>query len=219
MKKHLVLLSILAASSTCAFAVERPDGRLGTDFAGVYGMYMNANNHKTQNSNDLDYTGVGFEINQNLYNSSDIGIDIGIDVGRLSNQNNRDIYDLDDYTYGVSATVFRNGAIAPYFKGSATYEYFKMKYKPNAMTDFDDDTINLGGEIGAECHLLPGWSVTPYVSANLDTNADSDQWSTSIGINTAYWMTARVGMQLGAAYTHESDSNDFLTTLGMAVHY
>jgi len=220
MKKHIVLIGLLyAASSTCALAVERPDGTLGTNYIGVRGLYMNAGMGEYVDSLDLDFAGFGFDINQNLYKDGDIGVDVSFNYNYLTNQNNTDYYGADNYSYTLGATVFREGVVSPYFTFAATHDFLKFNYKRSSESDWDEDALIISGEIGAECHLLPGWSVTPYVVAGVDTDADDDTWTTAVGASTSYWMTERFGFKLGAAYTSKMDIDFFTTYAGVSFHY
>lgn len=215
MKKNLAILSLLAISS-CAYALDRPDGCLGTNSVGVYGMYINASR---SGGSDNDYAGSGLEINQNIFNNGSIGMDVSFDFGVISNQNRTDVYSMDDYAYALSTTVYRDGVISPYFKVTADYEFVKFDYKDSSYDDFDDDTIIICGEIGAECHLLPGWSVTPFVYSGVDTDAEDDQWTTAIGTSTCYWVNSRIGIKLVGEYTNKNDTDQFYTSLGVKLHY
>jgi hypothetical protein len=220
MNKHLLVLGLLATSTCAAVAAERPDGALGTDSIGAFGMYMNSSKSDGKNTPDFDYAGFGLDINKHLFKADDVGFDVSFAGSSMFNQNNRDTYKLDDHKYTFGVTAYKgDGAVVPYCKALVTYELFTLDYKAHPGREVDDDTIKLGGEIGAECHLLPGWSVTPYFSADCDTDADDNAWGEAFGVNTGYWFNDLIGTKLGAEYDHRKDSNEFYVYLGMSLHY
>jgi hypothetical protein len=219
MNKPLAFLGLLAASSCTAQAVERADGTLGTNHIAVRGVYMNADMGEYVSGLDLDFSGVGFDINQNLYKDGDIGIDASFSYSYMTNQNFTNLYSADNHSYTLGTTVYREGVISPYFTLSGTHDSLKFNYKQAAGTDWDDDTFIVGGEIGAECHFMPGWSVTPYVLTGVDVDADDDAWTTAVGVSSVFWINSRIGVKGGVAYTNKMDMDVFVTHIGMALHY
>jgi hypothetical protein len=78
MNKHLLVLGLLATSTCAAVAAERPDGALGTDSIGAFGMYMNSSKSDGKNTPDFDYTGFGLDINKHLLKADDVGFDVSL---------------------------------------------------------------------------------------------------------------------------------------------
>jgi hypothetical protein len=218
MKKTIAVISVLAlASFTCAHAA-RPDGTLGVDSVGVRGIYINASSDSS--SSDLDFNGIGLGINKNLFSNDSIGVDAGFDFGFVTNQNKKDIYGMDDCGYTLSATVYRTGMISPYFKAGITYETVDFDYTAEAgASDWSDDTVILGGEVGFECHLMPGFSVTPAISYGYDTRADNDAGQVDFSLTANYWFTERAGMQISGIYNTQNDNDFFEATLGFNFHF
>lgn len=219
MNKPIAFLGLLAASTCAAHAIERADGTLGTNNIVVRGMYMNADMGNYVKGLDLDFAGVGFDINQNLYKNSDMGIDASFSYSYMTNQNYTDLYSADNHSYTLGLTVYRDGIISPYFTLSGTHDFLKFNYEKSNTRDWDEDRFIVGGELGAECHLLPGWSVTPYVITGVDVDADDDAWTTAVGVSSIYWINSRIGVKGGFAYTNKMDMDIFVTHLGMAFHY
>ena len=217
MNKHLLLLTLLAATSS-AYGLDRPDGCLGTDYFGIRCMYMSAKSGHGGGA-DLDYIGPGVEINKHVLDNGEIGVDLSFDFELMKNQNRTNVYDLSDYNYTLGATVYRKGAFSPYFKFNAGYEKFELDHKNNFIPDIDEDTINLGGEIGVECHLTPGWSVTPFFAENADTDAKSNQWTWTAGVASSYWVNSLVGVRVTGGYSDNNGEDSFRTTFAAICHY
>lgn len=217
MNKHIAFLAVIAVASS-AYGLDRPDGNLGTDFFCLSGKYMNADSTRGKDVN-YDYIGPGMTVNKHVYQQGDVGVDLSFDFGLIKNQNMTGVYDLSDYDYAFSATVFRKGLFSPYFKMTADYEKFELDYKNASIPDVDNDTLNLGGEIGVECHLMPGWSVTPYLSEFADTDADEDQWTWAAGVSTCYWVNSLIGVRLTGEYSNHDDADSFVASIGAACHF
>lgn len=218
MNKPFAVIALLASATCAAQAVERPDGLLGTNYISFSGIYANVR-YDDSDAPDLDYSGMGLSINQHLFTRGDVGVDVALGMNYLTNQNNTDIYSLDQYAYNFSTTVYRAGMVSPYFRGSLSYDYAKIKYKGTPSWSDDDDTIIFGMEVGAECHLMPGWSVTPFIAGQVDTDADDEAWTTTIGASTTYWLTERIGTTLTAQYTLRDQADTFSTALAIRIHY
>ena len=218
MNKSLAALCVLALAPLAGASVARPDGVLGVDMVGVQGIYINTSSSKS--SADFDYNGLGLSFNKNLLDNGEIGVDASFDFGFVTNQNRKDIYGMDDLSYTGSLTVFREGMISPYFRSFITYETVDFDYTEAAgRDDWNDDTIILGGEAGFECHLLPGFSVTPAIAYSYDTRADEDAGIVVVSLSACYWLTERVGLQLSTAYHNRDSSDVFQTSLGFSYHF
>ncbi|HNX04350.1 MAG TPA: outer membrane beta-barrel protein [Opitutales bacterium] len=218
MKKTIAAISVLAIASFTGASAARPDGNLGVDRIGAYGVYLNTSSSVADSDND--YTGAGFEINKSLVADKSMGIDVGFDFTYLSNQNNKEFYGMDDYSYTLSTTFYRPGMISPYFMVGVAYETVDFSYTPSTgLSDWSDDTFILCGGIGMECHLIPGLSVTPAISYGYDTRADSDAGVLNFSLAGTYWFTERLGMQLSGDYQTKNDIDQFALALGLSYHF
>jgi hypothetical protein len=212
MKISLFVLSLLA-SSTCVYAVERPDGTLGTNmiYAGV--RYQTIRAFGT----NYNYAGPALYINQNLHSGSSYGIDAGFDVSHASNTNKTGQLDYDDYLYELNATIYRKGVVAPYLSASGSFGKFTAHYTDGTI--YDDTSTTLSVSVGAECHLLSGWSVTPYLSYIVNTENEWGDGTTYVGIKTDYWITSRIGVSAGTSYYTKYDADSCLANIGLTYHY
>ena len=212
MKIHLALLSLFAVP-TLALAITRPDGTLGVNGIKGFGTYYN---NEYRDGNDYDYAGGGVGINQNLYNDDDYGFDVGMEYMYLTSQDDNQYDQGDGRYYTLRGTLYKKGAFSPFFS-------VQIDYDTTSGYGYEHyDETYAGGAIGVECHLLPGWYVTPKVLVETDLQSDRDidnETYTAFSLATGYWITSHFNVFADANYSHFNGSNDTWFDAGITVHY
>jgi hypothetical protein len=212
MKIHLALLSLLAVP-TLAFAITRPDGTLGVNGVKAYGSYEN---FEYDNGYDADLAGGGIGINQNFFNGENYGFDASFEYQYLTSQNDNKYDFYEGRYYIINATIYAKGAFSPFF--TAILEYDSESYYENAH----NGSTLAGGAIGVECHLMPGWYVTPKLTLTTPVNTDAEDDNeiyTVYAITTGYWVTEHFNLFADVSYNDFNESHGIQTDVGFTIHY
>jgi len=195
-----------------ALAITRPDGTLGVNSVKGYGTYET---YEYVDGNDYDYVGAGVGINQNLFNNEDMGVDVGFDFMYLNSQSSNEYDQYEGRYYTLNATVYKKGAFSPFFSVIAEYDT-----ESGYGYDSYDSTL-VGGAIGVECHLLPGWYVTPKVTLTREMKTDEGDKSdySTFALATGYWITEHFNVFTEINYCSFDGSKGTWINTGITVHY
>jgi hypothetical protein len=214
MKLHYALLGLLAIPTLASAAVTMPDGTLGVNSVSLYGIYEN---YEFQyDGTDTDLTGVGVGTSRNLFNGQDYGCDAGFTFEFLKSTD--DFYgSYTGRTYIGNVTVYKKGAISPFFSAICQYEN-------EGWSGYDhEDAMYFGGEIGVECHLAPRWYVTPKFKYITTTNAEEfyeDEDHLEIySVTTGYWVTDQIDMFADVSYCDYYGDHAVIAKVGAIFQY
>jgi hypothetical protein len=224
MKTNLALLSLLVIPSF-AFAADVPDGLLGTNTVAGYGVYEN----REINGVDSDFAGAGIALNQNIYNGSQYGFDVGGNFYYETNQTGA-AEEKDQYRdFEINLTTYRKGIISPFFSVLANYLLVKEDITTLAVdgnnvshvihTSIHDDSTLIGFRAGVECHLLPGWYVTPFVAYSTNIDATDSASDTYVAIRTGYWFATHFGVFTEVGYEKVEHKDCTSVSAGVTIHY
>lgn len=78
-----------------------------------------------------------------------------------------------------------------------------------------DNSFAWGAGVGAEIEVVSAFTVTPYVRYE-DITEGSDNGSWNYGVKTNYWLSSRVGLQLGA---ERDDDKNMLYSVGANIRF
>jgi hypothetical protein len=209
---HLLPLSVCFLPSVLAAQSDKPDGLLGTDFVSVGPAYANV----SYDDVDVDFAGVTGVFNKSIYLKDNIGIDVGLEGLWGTNVSYRDDVDADAWQGAVCLNFYRNvEMLSPFFGIKAGYIYVSGD---DGSSSASYDSFGYGGVVGVEVHLVPGFSMTPYVMYEGLTEDDVDG-QTAFGLKTVWWMTDRVGLVHDVYYSNVDDADFILTSLSAAIHF
>jgi hypothetical protein len=208
----LVACLALALAPSLLSAVEKPDGLLGTDYAGLSALYANASVEDV----DVDFDGLTAAINKNLFLSSEgVGVDLGASLLYVRNSSDRDVAKAHATEGTVDLTLFQDGMIAPFATMRLGFVSACLK---DGSDDYDYDSFGYGGTVGAEVHLARGVSMTPYLSY-LSVTKDEVGGQTLFGMKTTWWITSRFGVNSDVFYANVDDADVIAFTVGALFHY
>jgi len=211
--KKLLALVIALATPCLLLSAEKPDGMLGTNSISVLGLYSNVDMGHYESGLDLDYAGIGLELNQSLYVKNGSGMDLNISHNYTTNQNNTADYSVDSHDTFVGLTIYHDGMFAPFFRPVAGYS--SSRFDNGTITN-KEDTWLYGADAGVEMHLIRGLSITPCVSYMSGSDVSS---YTNFGLDLNYWINERLAVVGGATYNKQDHVKSTDLFLGMALHY
>lgn len=199
MKPQVALLSIFLFTTGLA-AQDRPDGLLGTNTVSFGASYTKANANYAKG--DREYEGYRLSTNRNLYASNDFGIDAGLEYSYSRNHDWRNVYHLTEQDYAAYATIYRNGMISPFLTVGVSIDDARLSSKRYPLINQSETNTLIEGAIGVECHLAPGWWVTPaiYRVSKLDSDNDTNSY-TQYELGTGYWFNAHFGVSADMFYS------------------
>jgi hypothetical protein len=207
MKTQIAILSLFAVPFF-AHAAAVPDGTLGVNNLRSYGTYEG---FKVKDAGTYDFAGAGIGINQNVFGNEGYGVDVGLEYSYLESTDS-DVSYVGRY-WVAKATVYKKGTFAPFVSALVEVDHETSEY------GYSEDSTYFGGVFGVECHLLPGWYVTPSFAYAKSIDSDGYDDYTTLSLATGYWVTEKFDVLAEVGNSDYDGDKATVISLGLAYHY
>lgn len=213
--KKLFALALALAAPCLLSAAQKPDGVLGTSLFSFEALYQNSD-YGYYDDGDFDFVGFGVKFNHKLTSFGNIGMDLYMSTSYMTNQNETDQYQLDSQDGFIGLTFHRDGMVAPFFR--PVIGYAKETVELSTGAELSWDSFLYGATFGAEVHLLPGFSATPFVEYLCASDNDARS-ITRVGLSLNYWITERLGASTSLTYCNSEHVDTTNISAGMSLRF
>lgn len=192
-------------SAALLAALPASAGMLGTSYVNAYAGYTSITVDTWLG--DIDYDGwhLGADWNTAVVTGSSVGLDMNLGVSYAS----IDDVDVSQVTLGVPV----------YFGAGSQVKLFVAPAIGYLRTEVDnyytDDAFVYGGAVGVEFSLTEALSLTLRATSLWESEYDDSQLTFSGLAN--WWVSEKVGVNLGVAYVDEDGGKELDYSLGVAI--